>query len=197
MEWLESEYLGETKKNYEVKIAEDRQNDLKNAIEYYLSIEPSLKERVEMLKALSTASKEDEFKTAIQTQMYGLAAEFPANIEVKQEDKKLDFKVDTNTSLKFNNTDEIVEILFGKDWIRKEESTKPLKESYQNINIGEIEVSYNPDTYECMYSVGVDDKHDKKINLTKIPSVDIPYNTETIIKNEIEKQYRSYRIHSR
>lgn len=67
--------------------------------------------------------------------------------------------------------------------------SKNLNESYQQFNIGEIEVVYNPETQEVMYSIGADDTHDKKMNLSKIPSVETPYNTETIIKNYIEKQY--------
>ena len=70
-----------------------------------------------------------------------------------------------------------------------EVTSKSLKESYSQFNIGEIEVVFNPDTYECLYSIPSADVQDKKINLTKIPSVDTPYDTDTIIKSFIETKF--------
>ena len=40
-----------------------------------------------------------------------------------------------------------------------------------------------------MYSIPSENVKDKKINLTKVPSVETPYNTDTIIKDYVEKNY--------
>lgn len=66
---------------------------------------------------------------------------------------------------------------------------KNLNEAYEQFNIGNIEVVFNPDTYECLYSIPSADVKDKKINLTKIPTVDTPYDTNTIIKDYIETRF--------
>ena len=66
---------------------------------------------------------------------------------------------------------------------------KKLTESYSQFNIGEIEVVFNPETYECLYSIPSADVKDKKINLTKIPSVATPYDTNTIIKDYVETKF--------
>ena len=64
-----------------------------------------------------------------------------------------------------------------------------LNESYSQFNIGDIEVVFNPETYECLYSIPSAEVKDKKINLTKIPSVTTPYDTNTIIKNYVETKF--------
>ena len=64
-----------------------------------------------------------------------------------------------------------------------------LKEGYESFKIGEIEGTFNPDTLEVMYSIPSENVKDKKINLTKVPSVETPYNTDTIIKDYVEKNY--------
>ena len=64
-----------------------------------------------------------------------------------------------------------------------------LKESYQQFNIGEIEVVFNPDTFECLYSIPSAEVQDKKINLSEIPTVETPYDTNTIIKDYVEKNF--------
>ena len=72
--------------------------------------------------------------------------------------------------------------------INEQESQK-INESYEQFNIGEIEVVFNPDTYETLYSIPSADVQDKKINLTKVPTVDTPYDTDTIIKSYIETKF--------
>ena len=68
-------------------------------------------------------------------------------------------------------------------------SSKNINESYDNITIGNISLVYNPQTHEALYSIDSADVHDKRLNLAKVPSVDTPYDTETIIKDYIEKNY--------
>ena len=77
----------------------------------------------------------------------------------------------------------------ANDWIKKKSSKKSINESYEQFNIGEIEVVFNPDTYETLYSIPSADVQDKKINLTKVPTVDTPYDTDTIIKSYIETRF--------
>ena len=64
-----------------------------------------------------------------------------------------------------------------------------LKEGYEAFKIGEIEGVFNPSTGEAMYSIPSKNVTDKKINLEKIQSVETPYDTDTIIKDYIEKNY--------
>ena len=66
---------------------------------------------------------------------------------------------------------------------------KTLKESYQQFNIGEIEVVFNPDTFECLYSIPSAEVQDKKVNLSEVPTVDTPYDTNTIIKDYVERNF--------
>lgn len=76
------------------------------------------------------------------------------------------------------------------EYFRKNENrVKSLKEGYESFKIGEIEGTFNPDTLEVMYSIPSENVKDKKINLTKVPSVETPYNTDTIIKDYVEKNY--------
>ena len=88
-----------------------------------------------------------------------------------------------------------LEKLFGNkkdavEYLRKNENrVKSLKEGYESFKIGEIEGTFNPDTLEVMYSIPSENVKDKKINLTKVPSVETPYNTDTIIKDYVEKNY--------
>ena len=70
-----------------------------------------------------------------------------------------------------------------------DESKKIVTEAYDNITIGDISLVYNPQTYEALYSIDSADVHDKKINLSKVPTVQTPYDTETIIKDFVEKKY--------
>lgn len=64
-----------------------------------------------------------------------------------------------------------------------------IKESYQQFNIGEIEVVFNPDTFECLYSIPSAEVQDKKVNLSEVPTVDTPYDTNTIIKDYVERNF--------
>lgn len=66
---------------------------------------------------------------------------------------------------------------------------KTLKESYQQFNIGEIEVVFNPDTFECLYSIPSAEVQDKKVNLSEVPTVETPYDTNTIIKDYVERNF--------
>ena len=72
-------------------------------------------------------------------------------------------------------------------WFYLKESS--LREGYESFKIGEIEGVFNPSTGEAMYSIPSKNVTDKKINLEKIQSVETPYDTDTIIKDYIEKNY--------
>lgn len=269
MEWIETEFLSEAKKAKEDEELVHKRTKLEDTINQFLSTNAELQLAIETIKMYIQAVGK-EGKEAIKPMIEKIAVEFPVGVTT------------TDDSLKFDSRDDIIEILFGKEWISEEpketepsvpgtkvikESSLPniskfiynldkdkgnawsaelytengngdkiiivskngksdntaenikkevenkyknlrgeitengnhiwfylkesdkLNESYQQFNIGEIDVVYNPETQEVMYSIGADDTHDKKINLSKIPSVETPYNTETIIKNYIEKQY--------
>lgn len=252
--WLESEYLyDEMVKDFQKKI-EARQAELKDSTEAYLKENPELANRINVLKAqaklLKDAKMFEEGKNELVTLMYGVAAEFPANTNVKTNDKTIVKATDIQTQ-DFDTIDAIVELLFGKEYVKepsKEEKEiakenkkvikenakadalirdyfthkisslgelhnrleklfdtkkaaveyladneakikKSLKEGYESFKIGEIEGTFNPETMEAMYSIPADNVKDKKINLSKIPSVETPYNTETIIKDYVEKNF--------
>lgn len=240
-EWLETEFLAEAKKAKEEEELIHKRKELEDTINQFLSNNKDLQLAIETIKMYIDAVGK-EGKEQIQDMIEKVIVEFPVGIST------------TDDSLKFDSRDDVIEIIFGKQWIKEEpkevepsvpgtevikeseasveelwkyidskpnlkyikdikdnpqevsnmlnieakkdkelyrllhKSTK-LNESYQQFNIGEIEVVYNPETQEVMYSIGADDTHDKKINLTKVPSVETPYNTETIIKNYIERQY--------
>ena len=189
-EWIETEFLTEAKKEKEERLAFMKAKAEKETVESYIAERPELKQEkanIEMFIELSKSIKDEAFTKMVQNKIYGFAAEFPNNIEVTNKDDKYE--------LKFNKLDDIVEIIFGKEWVKKAEEELPgnevvgLKESYDQFNIGNIEVVYNPQTQECLYSIESADVHDKKINLSKIPSVETPYDTDTIIKDFIEKKY--------
>ena len=129
--------------------------------------------------------------------MYGIAAEFPANTNTQTSDKTINKATEIQTQ-DFDTIDAIVELLFGKEYVKepsKEEkevakkNKKAIKESYESFKIGEIEGTFNPETMEAMYSIPADNVKDKRINLSKVPSVETPYNTETIIKDYVEKNF--------
>ena len=251
-EWIETEFLNEAKQA-KVEMEEiAKAKEQKEVIEEYIAGRADLKAEIENIKMFielaKTLKASDEMKPAIQNRMYGFVIEFPANIEV------------SDKGLSFNGTDELVEIIFGKEWVKeptednevvglkesefytdeaeeiyklvqnnmtdkerkniykkvnKEEiismeafwdwfeglnsdeiveyfgylKESSLKESYSQFNIGDIEVVFNPETYECLYSIPSAEVKDKKINLTKIPSVDTPYDTNTIIKSFVETKF--------
>lgn len=265
-EWIETEYLHESMIEKEEKLLQEKTKAEKEAVENYLKTRMDLIQTMENIKMFIELSKSvkasEEMKPVIQDRMYGLAAEFPASIEVSKDN-----------TLTFSGRDQIVEILFGKEWIKEpSEDNKVLKmvipgqkiikeseeeinsindkindaadideiqeiinniddgvlqeiaqnqynecsrdnddldtaksliteviednagsddinESYQQFNIGDIEVVFNPDTYECLYSIPSADVKDKKINLADIPTVDVPYDTNTIIKSYIETKF--------
>lgn len=88
-------------------------------------------------------------------------------------------------------TCDITELKNGK-WELKynpDREENKLKESYQQFNIGEIEVVFNPDTFECLYSIPSAEVQDKKVNLSEVPTVETPYDTNTIIKDYVEKNF--------
>lgn len=189
-EWLETEFLSEAKKAKEEEKKVHYRTKLEDTINQFLSTNKDLQLAIETIKMYIKAVGK-EGKEQIQDMIEKIIVEFPASITT------------TDDSLKFDSREDIIELIFGKEWVKdKPDEVKPavpggevikenekLNESYQQFAIGEIDVVYNPETQEVMYSIGADDTHDKKINLSKIPSVDTPYNTETIIKNYIEKQY--------
>lgn len=57
---------------------------------------------------------------------------------------------------------------------------------YRNITIGDIVATYNVNTGEIVYSIPAKNINDKKKNINDIEKTDIPYDTETIIRNYIE-----------
>ena len=186
-EWIETEFLNEAKQA-KVEMEEvAKAKEQKEVIEEYIAGRADLKAEIENIKMFielaKTLKASDEMKPAIQDRMYSFVIEFPANIEV------------SDKGLSFNGTDELVEIIFGKEWVKEptEDNKIPevaeLKESYSQFNIGDIEVVFNPETYECLYSIPSAEVKDKKINLTKIPSVDTPYDTNTIIKSFVETKF--------
>lgn len=251
--WLESEYLyDEMVKDFQKKI-EARQAELKDSTEAYLKENPELANRINVLKAqakiLKDAKMFEEGKDELVTLMYGIAAEFPANTNTQTSDKTINKATEIQTQ-DFDTIDAIVELLFGKEYVKepnKEEkeiakenkkaikesdkddmyideyyssrqeakevekrlknegrktkiekigneyalwvSYKAIKESYESFKIGEIEGTFNPETMEAMYSIPADNVKDKRINLSKVPSVETPYNTETIIKDYVEKNF--------
>lgn len=259
--WLESEYLyDEMVKDFEEKM-QARQQELKASTESYLKEHPDLANRVNVLNAQAKVLKDAKMmktgKPELQELMYGLVSEFPFNTNV--EESKDEY------SQSFDTTDKLVEMLFGKEFVKEDtapdnkvEKTKTkhklvstkvekikesssnsgmyineyfssledakdaekilkskghktkikksgheyelwcsyktykessLKEGYESFKIGEIEGTFNPDTLEVMYSIPSENVKDKKINLTKVPSVETPYNTDTIIKDYVEKNY--------
>lgn len=199
--WLESEYLyDEMVKDFQKKI-EARQAELKDSTEAYLKENPELANRINVLKAqaklLKDAKMFEEGKDDLVTLMYGIAAEFPANTNTQTSDKTINKATEIQTQ-DFDTIDAIVELLFGKEYVKepsKEEkevakkNKKAIKESYESFKIGEIEGTFNPETMEAMYSIPADNIKDKRINLSKVPSVETPYNTETIIKDYVEKNF--------
>lgn len=199
--WLESEYLyDEMVKDFQKKI-EARQAELKDSTEAYLKENPELANRINVLKAqaklLKDAKMFEEGKDDLVTLMYGIAAEFPANTNIQTSDKTIHKATEIQTQ-DFDTIDAIVELLFGKEYVKepsKEEkevakkNKKAIKESYESFKIGEIEGTFNPETMEAMYSIPADNIKDKRINLSKVPSVETPYNTETIIKDYVEKNF--------
>lgn len=81
-----------------------------------------------------------------------------------------------------------------RDWIMEklDEIESLLNESvvpspYRNITIGDIVATYNVNTGEIVYSIPAKNINDKKKNINDIEKTDIPYDTETIIRNYIEK----------
>lgn len=199
--WLESEYLyDEMVKDFQKKI-EARQAELKDSTEAYLKENPELANRINVLKAqaklLKDAKMFEEGKDDLVTLMYGIAAEFPANTNTQTSDKTINKATEIQTQ-DFDTIDAIVELLFGKEYVKEpskeekeiaKENKKAIKESYESFKIGEIEGTFNPETMEAMYSIPADNIKDKKINLSKVPSVETPYNTETIIKDYVEKNF--------
>lgn len=239
-EWIESEFLHEAAKE-KAKCEElEKVKEQKEVTENYIAGRPELRQEIENIKMFIELSKQvkakDEMKPAIQDRMYGFAVEFPLTTEITNKDDKYE--------LKFNTIDDIVEVVFGKEWVKEKEeipevieltediesdmyideyysseedaqrvadkfkaegrnakiekqgneyavwvSYGKMNESYSQFNIGDIEVVFNPETYECLYSIPSAEVKDKKINLTKIPTVATPYDTNTIIKSYVETKF--------
>lgn len=187
-EWVETEFLQEAKAEKEKAEELAKAAEQKEVTEQYINSRADLRQEIENIKMFIELSKQakaaEEMKPSIQKRMYAFAAELPANIEI-----------DDKQGLKFNSRDDIVEIIFGKEWVEepREDNKIPevlgLKESYEQFNIGDIEVVFNPETYECLYSIPSAEVKDKKINLTKVPTVNTPYDTNTIIKSFVETKF--------
>ena len=82
------------------------------------------------------------------------------------------------------------EAIARKEQLEKQQ--KSMNESvvpspYRNITIGDIVATYNVNTGEIVYSIPAKNINDKKKNINDIEKTDIPYDTETIIRNYIEK----------
>ena len=187
-EWVESEFLHEAKEEKVKELEILKAKTEKETIENYIENRIDLRQEIENIKMFIELSKQakasEEMKPAIQKRMYAFAAEMPHNIEISNKDDKYE--------LSFGSLDKTVEIIFGKQWVKETEEVPEvveLKESYEQFNIGDIEVVFNPETYECLYSIPSAEVKDKKINLTKVPSVDTPYDTNTIIKSYIETRF--------
>lgn len=203
--WLESEYLYEEMVEDFQKRVEARQQSLKDSTEAYLKEHPDLVTRINTIKAQAEIMKQAKMLETglpqLQEMIYGLAAEFPANISVKAN------KDNEDVEQEFDTIDEIVKVLFGKEYVKEEckhekkvaednkkavkkaQKESSLKEAYQAFTIGEIEGMFNTETGEAMYSIPSKNVKDKKISLDKIPSTDTPYDTDTIIKDYIEKNF--------
>ena len=238
-EWVETEFLQEAKAEKEKAEELAKAAEQKEVTEQYINSRADLRQEIENIKMFIELSKQakaaEEMKPSIQKRMYAFAAELPANIEI-----------DDKQGLKFNSRDDIVEIIFGKEWVEEprednkipevldlkeneeadtlikdyyknkmdletlhnkleklfgnkkdaaeyfaanDNRIKNLKESYEQFNIGDIEVVFNPETYECLYSIPSAEVKDKKINLTKVPTVNTPYDTNTIIKSFVETKF--------
>lgn len=186
-EWVETEFLREAKAEKEQTEKLLKTKEQREVTEEYINNRPDLRMEIENIKMFIELSKQvkaqEEMKPAIQDRMYAFVSELPQSIEI-----------DEKKGLSFTSRDEAVEQIFGKEWVKETDNIPEvveLKESYQQFNIGEIEVVFNPDTYECLYSIPSADVKDKKINLTDIPSVDTPYDTNTIIKSYVETKFGS------
>jgi hypothetical protein len=191
--WLESEYLQEEMiKDFNNKM-EAKQNELKKSVSEYMDRHPDIQCIVDSLKAQATLLKQaklyEKNKEYLVNQAYAICTKFPLNINVKS-DK------DNKATQTFDTIDEVVELVFGKDWLKdnkdNNKSKQSIKESYEVFKIGNnIEGTFNTDTLEVIYTLHNGDKEvvDKKLDLSSIPSVDTPYNTETIIKNYLEKRH--------
>ena len=192
-EWVETEFLHESMIEDFQKQIDKRYQEEKDAIEDYIKTRPELKTEIDNIKMfieLNKINKDENIDKILQDRMYGFAAEFPNTISVTTDNKN-------KSTLKFSNLDEIVAQIFGKQYVRKTEEApkvidlkeKKINESYEQFNIGDIEVVFNPDTYECLYSIPTADVKDKKVNLSDIPTVDTPYDTNTIIKSYVETKF--------
>lgn len=186
-EWVETEFLREAKAEKEQTEKLLKTKEQREVTEEYINNRPDLRMEIENIKMFIELSKQvkaqEEMKPAIQDRMYAFVSELPQSIEI-----------DEKKGLSFTSRDEAVEQIFGKEWVKETDNIPEvveLKESYQQFNIGEIEVVFNPDTYECLYSIPSADVKDKKINLADIPSVDTPYDTNTIIKSYVETKFGS------
>ena len=187
-EWVESEFLSEAKAEKEKEAEVTKAKNEKDTVEYYINNRLDLKmeiANIEMFVEMSKSIKDESFTKMVQDRMYGFVAELPHSLEVTNKDDKYE--------LEFTNADNTVEMIFGKEWVKEPtEDNKVvgvIKESYEQFNIGEIEVVFNPDTYETLYSIPSADVKDKKINLTKVPTVETPYDTDTIIKSYVETKF--------
>lgn len=190
-EWIETEYLHEAMIEKFEEENQKKEKELKDTVENYIANRPDLKmeiANIEMFIEMGKSIKDEGFNEMVQNRMYGLAAEIPNTIKVKV-DK------DNKAEMTFGSLDDVVKLLFGEKYVKEtteipgNEVVGVIKESYQQFNIGEIEVVFNPDTFECLYSIPSAEVKDKKVNLSDIPTVETPYDTNTIIKDYVERNF--------
>ena len=126
-EWVETEFLQEAKAEKEKAEELAKAAEQKEVTEQYINNRADLRQEIENIKMFIELSKQakaaEEMKPSIQKRMYAFAAELPANIEI-----------DDKQGLKFNSRDDIVEIIFGKEWVEEtredNEVVGVIKESY-------------------------------------------------------------------
>ena len=173
--------------------SENTAKDIKKAVEKKY---PNLKGEITVNKkgiwfylteAADTLIKEseDKFKDMVM-ELHGYIEANPQTISSDLKKAIKNKTVDDYLSTKAGMSFEEIEDFMNRYSLTE---SQKINESYEQFNIGEIEVVFNPDTYETLYSIPSADVQDKKINLTKIPTVDTPYDTDTIIKSYIETRF--------
>lgn len=171
-----------------LKESTESENELKTMLEKILEETGNLPDEIEYkgktYRAFNNMSSDTQGETS---QIYYCNMENTPNND-PQESNDYFFVV-----CALNKTDNgykgINHINYVEDYTDNLSESVKLNESYEQFNIGDIEVVFNPDTYETLYSIPSADVKDKKINLTKIPSVETPYDTNTIIKSYIETRF--------
>ena len=189
-QFLDKSLREEKKNEFEAKLDK---NQVKNTIEEYIRVSgnresaillDSITHDIQFYKNIKKDLGEDNIsvkmhRDQVQSLIHRLVSLLPLNTAESPEQFK---------KLNIGTIPEIEEILFGEFVNEVDKEVKDLNEAYQIFNIGNMQVVYNSATQEVVYSIDSKEVQDKRIDLTKIPSVEVPYDTDTIIKNYIEKQ---------